>query len=708
MDKLKLRSPDFTQANIAKLAELFPHCVTETSVAKGDGSGSSHELKRAIDFDLLRQELSASIVEGPQERYQLNWPGKREALLTANAPIAKTLRPCREESVDFDTTQNLFIEGDNLDALKLLQETYLGKIKMIYIDPPYNTGKEFIYDDDFSENTASYFQRSNQKDEAGNRMVANTEANGRFHSDWLSMMYPRLKLARNLLRDDGVIFISIDDNEQANLKRLCDEVFGEDNFAATLVWDRNRKNDAKYFSVGHEYMLVYFRNEAVLANHKIIFRGEKDGIEEVKEEFLRLKNENGSDWGAVRAGLLEFYAKIRSDDDRFPLTRFTKVDDKGPFRNDGNINWPGGNGPRYEVIHPITNKPCKIPTSGWRYPTPERFWEEVNNDRIVFGEDETTVPRVRTNLFENSAQVMGSVHYSYAQTATNQFTSIFDGMRVFDNPKPISDIRQLISYVTEKDDLICDFFSGSSTTAHAVMQLNAEDGGKRKFIMVQLPEACDEKSEAFKAGYQTIADIGKERIRRAGKKILNALGVENLEGNSVGEALASTGPSLRVEAKASPTQTSPKNTPPAEALLTTAPLPDIGFRVLKIDSSNMKDVYYTPDAVQQHHLFDQIDTIREDRSAEDLLFQVLLDWGMDLTLPITQETLAGKTVLFVDGNRLAACFDADINEPFVKELATRHPLKVVFRDAGFVSDSVKINIEQIFKLVLPNTEIKTL
>lgn len=703
MDKLKLHSPDFTQANIAKLAELFPHCVTETSVAKDGGSGSRHELKRAIDFDLLRQELSASIVEGPQERYQLNWPGKREALLTANAPIAKTLRPCREESVDFDSTQNLFIEGDNLDALKLLQETYLGKVKMIYIDPPYNTGKEFIYDDDFSEDSASYFQRSNQKDEAGNRMVANTEANGRFHSDWLSMMYPRLKLARNLLRDDGVIFISIDDNEQANLKRLCDEVFGGDNFAATLVWDRNRKNDAKYFSVGHEYMLVYFRNEAVLANHKIIFRSEKDGIEEVKEEFLRLKNENGSDWGAVRAGLLEFYAKIPNDDDRFPLTRFTKVDDKGPFRNDGNINWPGGNGPRYEVIHPITNKPCKIPTSGWRYPTPERFWEEVNNDRIVFGEDETTVPRVRTNLFENSVQVMGSVHYSYAQTATNQFTSIFDGMRVFDNPKPISDIRRLVSYVTEKDDLICDFFSGSSTTAHAVMQLNAEDGGKRKFIMVQLPEACDEKSEAFKAGYQTIADIGKERIRRAGKKILNALGVENWEGNTVGEALASTSPSLRVEAKVSPTNPSPTNIPAAKA-----PLPDIGFRVLKIDNSNMKDVYYTPGAVQQHHLFDQIDTIREDRSAEDLLFQVLLDWGMDLTLPITQETLAGKTVLFADGNRLAACFDADINEPFVKELATRHPLKVVFRDAGFASDSVKINIEQIFKLLSPTTEIKTI
>src|SRR5690625_2188124 len=406
MDNLKMHSPNLTEDNIARIREMFPGCVTE---AKGeDGS-----VKLAVDFDQLRQELSDVIVEGPQERYQLNWPGKREALLTANAPIAKTLRPCREESVEFDTTRNLFIDGDNLDALKLLQDNYLGKIKMIYIDPPYNTGSDFIYEDDFSETPSYFLKRSNQVDPSGNRLVINAESNGRFHSDWLSMLYPRLKLARNILRDDGVIFVSIDDVEFPNLRKILDEVFGESNFLATLVWDRNRKNDAKYFSVGHEYMIVYAKNEPLLSENQIIFRGEKDGVEDVRSEFDRLKAIHGSDWVAVRQGLLEFYRAIPDDDSRAPLKRFTKVDGKGPYRDDGNINWPGGGGPTYEVIHPETKKPCKLPTSGWRYPNPTRFWEEVAKGRVVFGPDETTVPRVRTNLFENSDQVMTSVHYSY-------------------------------------------------------------------------------------------------------------------------------------------------------------------------------------------------------------------------------------------------------------------------------------------------------
>ena len=658
MEKLKMHSPNLTQDNIARIRDLFPGCVTE---AKGeDGS-----VRLAVDFDQLRQELAESIVEGPQERYHLNWPGKREALLTANAPIAKTLRPVRDESLDFDSTKNLFIEGDNLDALKLLQDNYLGKIKMIYIDPPYNTGNDFIYDDDFSETPSDFLKRSNQVDESGNRLVINAESNGRFHSDWLSMLYPRLKLARNFLRDDGVIFVSIDDVEFPNLRKLLDEVFGESNFLATLVWDRNRKNDAKYFSVGHEYMVVYAKNEPILSENQIIFRGEKDGVEDVRSEFDRLTAIHGSDWAAVRQGLLEFYRSIPDDDSRAPLKRFTKVDGKGPYRDDGNINWPGGGGPTYEVIHPETKTPCKLPTSGWRYPKPSRFWEEVAKGRIVFGPDETTVPRVRTNLFENSDQVMTSVHYSYAQTSANEFNALFDGRRVFDNPKPISDLRRLIAYVTGPDDLICDFFAGSATTAHAVMKLNAEDGGNRRHIMVQVAEAINENHEAYLAGFKTIPELSRERIRRAGKKVLESQCHENWT-------------------------------------------KDVGFRTLKIDTSNMADVYYAPDALDKAKFDLFVDNIKPDRTPEDLLFQVMLDWGVDLALPITKQSIQSKEVFFVDGNVLAACFDASgsIDEAFVKELAKQQPLRVVFRDAGYKNSAVKINVEQIFKLLSPATEVK--
>ncbi|ELI8091455.1 site-specific DNA-methyltransferase [Yersinia enterocolitica] len=658
MEKLKMHSPNLTQDNIASIRDLFPGCVTE---AKGeDGS-----VKLAVDFDQLRQELADSIVEGPQERYHLNWPGKREALLTANTPIAKTLRPCRDESVDFDSTKNLFIEGDNLDALKLLQDNYLGKIKMIYIDPPYNTGNDFIYEDDFSVTPSDFLKRSNQVDASGNRLVINAESNGRFHSDWLSMLYPRLKLARNFLRDDGVIFVSIDDVEFPNLRKILDEVFGESNFLATLVWDRNRKNDAKYFSVGHEYMVVYAKNEPLLSQNQIIFRGEKDGVEDVRSEFDRLKAIHGSDWAAVRQGLLEFYRSIPDDDSRAPLKRFTKVDGKGPYRDDGNINWPGGGGPTYEVMHPETQKPCKLPTSGWRYPNPTRFWEEVAKGRVVFGQDETTVPRVRTSLFENSDQVMTSVHYSYAQTSTNEFNTLFDGRRVFENPKPISDLRRLIAYVTGPDDLICDFFAGSATTAHAVMKLNAEDGGNRRHMMVQVAEAINEKHEAYLAGFKTIPELSRERIRRAGKKVLESACHENWN-------------------------------------------KDVGFRTLKIDTSNMADVYYTPDALHEANLDLFVENIKPDRTPEDLLFQVMLDWGVDLSLPINKQSIQGKDVFFVDGNVLAACFDASgsIDEAFVKELAKHQPLRVVFRDAGYKNSAVKINVEQIFKLLSPVTEVK--
>lgn len=627
MEKLKLHSPDFTQENIAKLAELFPNCATETR--QSDGT-----LKQAIDFDQLRQELSTTVVEGPQERYQLNWPGKREALLTANAPIAKTLRPCREESVDFDGTQNLFIEGDNLDALKLLQETYLGKVKMIYIDPPYNTGKEFIYDDDFSEDTQSYFQRSNQKDEAGQRMVANTETNGRFHSDWLSMMYPRLKLARNLLRDDGVIFISIDDNEQANLKRLCDEVFGEQNFVSTIVWEKrySPQNAVKWFSESHDFVIVYAKDKLNWYPNLL------ERSDEMNARYRNLDNDPRGVWKPADS---------------------TAQGGHGTKSQFYILTAPNGK------QHTLPNGRC------WLYTEPV-FQQMVADNRIWFGADGNNVPAVKRFLSEVKQGIACQTIWKYVDVGHNQeakkeINDLFPESSVFDTPKPYRLIKRILQISTDKNGIILDFFSGSATTAHTVMALNAEDGGKRKFIMVQLPEACDEKSEAYKAGYQTIAEIGKERIRRAGQKIrqdnAGKEGIDNL---------------------------------------------DIGFRVLKVDSSNMKDVYYTPDAVRQSDLIDHVDNIREDRSAEDLLFQVLLDWGGDLTRPIAQETIAGKTVWFVDGNALAACFDADINEAFVKELAARHPLRVVFQDSGFAGDSVKINIEQIFKLVSPQTEIKSL
>ena len=574
MEKLNLHSPDFTQANIAKLAELFPHCVTETGTADGT-------LKKAIDFDLLRQELSTTIVEGIQERYQLNWPGKREALLTANTPIAKTLRPCREESVDFDSTQNLYIEGDNLDALKLLQETYLGKVKMIYIDPPYNTGNDFIYDDDFAEETGSYLLRSNQKDEEGNRLVANNESNGRFHSDWLSMMYPRLKLARNLLRDDGCVFISIDDGENANLRKLCDEIFGSENFLAEFIWKkRTGSNDAKNMvSLDHDYVLAFSKSSIFSLN--------------------------------------------------------------GVIKDSSNV---------------------------WVYER-GRMEKNILEDKIIFPKNGIGTPMYKRHLSElrSNKKPYSSILNTVINTIATKETRNLLGGQYFDYPKSIDLLKQLINQSSSSLDIILDFFSGSATTAHAVMQLNAEDGGKRKFIMVQLPEPCDEKSEAFKAGYKTITEIGKERIRRAGQKIKT----ENADKENIAQL-------------------------------------DIGFRVLKIDSSNMNDIYYSPHKVEQNDLHRFVDNIREDRTAEDLLFQVLLDWGVDLTLPITQEVIAGKIVLFVDDNALAACFDDAINEDLVKILVTRQPLRVVFRDTSFTSDSVKINSEQIFKALSPDTDIKTL
>ena len=664
MEKLKLHSPDFTEENIARLAALFPNCVTEARDEKG-------VVKKSIDFDQLRQELSTSIVDGPQERYRLDWPGKREALLAANAPIAKTLRPCREESVDFETTKNLFIEGDNLDALKLLQETYLGKVKMIFIDPPYNTGKDFIYNDDFSENAGSYLERSNQQDETGNRMVANTESNGRFHSDWLSMIFPRLKLARNLLRDDGVIFISIDDVEQANLKKVCDEVFGGENFIGNLILQTATDNNQTQINTEHEYVICFSKNKSA----QPFWARRSEAANLIMTEYERLKEELGNSPEIIQAQLRQW---IKKNEKKLPkATHYDNVDKKGVY-HDGDIANTKFGGYEFEVIHPKTNRPCKIPEKGFRFP-PDTMRKMILEDEIVFGDDETTLIKPKKRL-ENVKDALRSLIYEDGRTSTKVVESLL-GRDVFKNPKSHFILSRLIEFCTSENDLVVDFFAGSSSTAHAVMSLNSEVKSKRTFVMIQLPEPVDENDKESKQSFRflkesnlnpTLAEVSKERIRRAGKKIK--------EENSGKEGIDQL---------------------------------DIGFRVLKIDSSNMESVFYAPDAVKQDDLFAHADNIRSGRTSEDLLFQVLLDWGAGLTWPINREKVNGKEVFFVDGvegfdAKLAACFEGGIDEDFVKELAKRKPLRVVFKDSGFASDSVKINVEQIFNLVSPKTDIKVI
>ena len=625
MEKMKMHSPNLTQDNIAHIRTLFPGCVTEAKDSYG-------AVKLTVDFDLLRQELSEAIVEGPQERYHLNWPGKREALLTANAPIAKTLRPYREESVDFDTTQNLFIEGDNLEALKLLQETYLGKVKMIYIDPPYNTGNDFIYEDDFAENTDEFLKRSNQKDEEGNRLVANSEANGRFHSDWLSMIYSRLKLARNLLQDDGVIFISIDDNEVHNLRKSCDEVFGESNFVAEIIWKkRSTPPNDKIIAAQHEYIMCYARDI------NIVELNLRPRSEMQNGRYKNLDNHPKGTWtpGDLMANVKggRYVASLY-----FPIVN----------PRTGQEHFPSSNG-------------------NWRF-NKDKIDSLIKNNEIYFGEDDRGRPKLKRFFCDVKDGITWTSLWDFAPFNTEgskEMTEIFGNLSTFENPKPVRLILDTLRAGLSKDDLILDFFAGSATTAHAVMQLNAEDGGNRKFIMVQLPEPCGEKSEAYKAGYSTIAEISKERIRRAGKKILAGECQENWR-------------------------------------------KDIGFRVLKVATSNMAEVYYTPDAITQGRLGDLTDNIKGDRTPEDLLFQVLLDWGVDLSLPIRRETILGLNVFFVDNNALVACFDTGVNEALVKQLAEYAPQRVVFRDNGFASDAVKINVEQIFKQLSTGTEVKSI
>lgn len=622
MEHLKMHSMNKIDENVSKIAQLFPNCVTEAKADDGT-------ITKKIDFDMLKQELSSSLVDGREERYQFTWPDKKQAILTANAPINKTLRPCREESVDFDTTENLYIEGDNFEVLKLLQETYLGKIKLIYIDPPYNTGSDFIYEDDFTQDATEYMTISGQTDEDGNRLVPNTESNGRFHTDWLNMVYPRIKVAFDLLSKDGALFISIDDHEVENMKKICNELFGEKNFVACVIWQRTYAPISlkKYFSENHDFCLIYAKN-------------------------------------------LEYF-----DMHLLPRSEKQNKDYKNPD-NDPRGPWKVGNltvGPAVEKqIYPIVGPTGRtfLPPSGycWRF-SKEKFELMVKDNRIWFGADGNNSPVPKLFLSEVQDGVTPMTVWTFeevghGQEATRELRDLMDAA-VFTSPKPIRYITRFLQIGSNKDSIILDFFSGSATTAHAVMKLNAEDGGHRKFIMVQLPEVTDEKSEARKAGYKNICEIGKERIRRAGRKVKEEAGIM------------------------------------AQDL-------DIGFRVLKLDSSNMEDVYYTPDNFDANNLFTLADNIKPDRTSEDLLFQVMLDLGIELSAKIEKTEIAGKEVWCVDGGYLMACFDRDVNEATITEIAKQKPVYFVMRDASAANDNVLDNFDQLFANYSPDTTCKIL
>lgn len=628
MDKLRMQSSNGVEDNITKIAQLFPDCVTETVDER------SGQPKHLIDFEKLKQNLSDSVISERAERYQFTWPDKSKAILLANSPINATLRPCREDSVDFDNTQNLYIEGDNLDVLKCLKETYLHKVKMIYIDPPYNTGNDFVYEDDFAQSSEEYLANSGQFDEQGNRMFTNAESNGRFHTDWLNMIYPRLKVARDLLTDDGVIFISIDENEHENLRRLCNEIFGQSNYRNTLLVRRRIKSLNSQFAdnglwslnVGFEYVLVYAKSDTFLM------------------KALRQKKENASSKGRWDV----FWSNADRPTMRYEILGFTPS--TGQWRN--------------------SKEKADIAVANYK-----KYEAEYANQISIEEYSKETGITDFIRKIPNGTGKNGGVQHWVAPSDTSLRTSNWTDIEVsqigkeiplpFDNPKSKQLMLELLKLCNDKDSLILDFFSGSATTAHAVMQLNSEDGGNRKFIMVQLPEKTDEKSEAFKAGYKNICEIGKERIRRAGKKIKE------------------------------------------ESPLTTQDL-DTGFRVLKLDSTNMQDIYYSPKDISQADLFSQVDNVKPDRTGEDLLFQVMLELGATLDSKIETTTVAGKTIYNVAEGYLVACFDPDVTDDVVKSIAQMQPAYAVLRDTSMKDDSTATNFEQIFKTFSPDTVTKIL
>lgn len=634
MDKLRMQTLDGVQDNIDKIAVLFPNCITERKDAEG-------KVTLAIDFDKLRQELSSEIVEGREERYQFTWPDKKKAILLANSPINATLRPCREESVDFDNTQNLYIEGDNLDVLKCLKETYLGKVKMIYIDPPYNTGNDFVYEDDFAESTSEYLANSGQYDEQGNRLITNAESNGRFHTDWLNMIYPRLKVARDLLTEDGAIFISIDDNEVENLRKVSDEVFGEDNFIATLIWQRafSPKNDAKYVSNSHDYIIMYAKQ---IENFVI---GRLDRTEEANARYSNPDNDPRGVWMSSDISVKTYNAACD-----YPITT------------------PSG-----KIVEPPAGR-C------WRL-SRNAFLERLQDNRIWFGPNGDNTPRIKRFLsdlkFEGMAptSILLFKEVGHSQEGAQEVVSLFGDKGVFDGPKPIRLLQRLITLANlDNDSIVLDFFSGSASTAHALMQINADKDKTCKFILVQIPEEVSDKKK--NVGYNNICEIGKERIRRAGRKIQ-----ENIASKSQGGFLNN-----QLELKKL----------------------DIGFRVLKLDSSNMQDIYYSPAEYDQQTLFAKTESVKPNRTSEDLLFQVMLELGATLDSKIEQTEIESKTIYNVANDYLIACFDHEINDSVVTAIAKMQPQYAVFRDSSMPDDSTATNFEQIFKTYSPNTTTKVL
>lgn len=624
MDKLRMQSSNGVEDNITKIAQLFPDCVTETVDER------SGQLKHLIDFEKLKQNLSDSVMSERAERYQFTWPDKSKAILLANSPINATLRPCREDSVDFDNTQNLYIEGDNLDVLKCLKETYLHKVKMIYIDPPYNTGNDFVYEDDFAQSSEEYLANSGQFDEQGNRMFTNAESNGRFHTDWLNMIYPRLKVARDLLTDDGVIFISIDDNEVENLRKVCDEVFGEQNFIATLVWERaySPKNDAKFISNSHDYILMFAKR---IDSFHI---GRLERTAEANARYSNPDNDPRGDWKPSDMSVKTYNAECD-----YPIT------------------CPSG-----RVVEPPAGRCWRLSRNAFR--------ERLQDNRIWFGTDGNSVPCIKRFLRELKFDGMAPTsilfykEVGHSQEGAKEVTALFGDKGVFDGPKPVRLLQRLLTLANLKDDsIVLDFFSGSASTAHAVMKMNAEKQKHCPFIMVQLPEHISEKKK--EQGYETACEIGKERIRRAGKKIKE------------------------------------------ESPLTTQDL-DTGFRVLKLDSTNMQDIYYSPKDISQADLFSQVDNVKPDRTGEDLLFQVMLELGATLDSKIETTTVAGKTIYNVAEGYLVACFDPDVTDDVVKYIAQMQPAYAVLRDTSMKDDSTATNFEQIFKTYSPDTVTKIL
>ncbi|EPF46725.1 hypothetical protein HMPREF1222_01302 [Treponema vincentii F0403] len=627
--------------------------------------------KRAINFELLKQMLSPDIVDG-DEAYEFTWVGKKAAIIEANKPIRKTLRPCPAESKDWNTTENLYIEGDNLEVLKLLQESYLGKVKMIYIDPPYNRGYDSLYRDDFAMSSDEYSEERGATDDVGNRMFKNTDTNGRFHSDWCSMIYSRLMLARNLLTDDGVIFISIDEHEYANIKKICDEVFGVCNFIAELIWSAGRKNDSKYISVSHEYILCYFKDLLWVKEHKLLWREKKQGLPDIYAEYERLKKLYGEDCATIEKYLKTWYKSLPDGHPAKDHSHYNRVDSHSIFFA-SDISWPGGGGPKYEIMHPITHKPVRIPSRGWitNHETMQRW---IAEGRVNFGVDESYVPTIKSYLSEHEYGVPYSVFYQDGRAASKRLATLM-GDKVFENPKDEEIIQRIIRFCGSDDgDIIMDFFSGSATTAHALFLADAEQNKHRKFILVQLPETIDPQKEVSEkarkvaqnavnlldsiGAVHNICEIGKERIRRAGEKVKS------------------------------------------ESPMTTGNL-DVGFRVFKLDDTNMKDVYYTPDDYDQGMLTEMESNIKADRTDLDLLFGCLLDWGLPLSLPYTSETIDGCTVHTYNDGDLIACFNDNVPESVVKEIAKRKPLRAVFRDSSFASSPEKINVFEIFKLYMP-------